>query len=150
MTEWYFAYGSNLWIEQMTERTGPIGQGAHAPRIARLDSFRLVFNMHGNDRQVFANIMSPGEGVLGVVYRCSSEALRKLDAYEEGYERGYIEVVLENGEKLNAVTYFAKTTHVGDCSQPSAAYLQRILKGARQHGLSDAYIRGLEAMAHGD
>ena len=27
MNAWYFAYGSNLLIEQMVERTGPIGQG---------------------------------------------------------------------------------------------------------------------------
>jgi gamma-glutamylcyclotransferase len=147
MSEWYFAYGSNLWIDQMTERTGPIRKGADAPRVARLANHRVVFNMHGGDGHVFANIMSPGEGVLGVVYRCSPESLRQLDTYEQGYERGHVQVVLENGERLDAVTYFAKPAHVGNCSQPSAAYLQRILDGARQHGLPSAYIQGLEAMA---
>jgi gamma-glutamylcyclotransferase len=133
----------------MTARTGPIRQGADRPRVARLDNYRVVFNMHGGDGQVYANIMSPGDGVLGVVYCCTPETLRKLDAYEEGYERRHVEVVLENGDKLEAVTYFAKPAHVGDCSQPSADYLQRILAGARQHGLPEAYIRGLEARAHG-
>jgi gamma-glutamylcyclotransferase len=152
MNEWYFAYGSNLWIDQMIERTGPIRQGADAPKVARLDNFRLVFNMHGGDGdgQVFANIMPPGEAVLGVVYRCSPEALKALDAYEEGYERGHVQVVLENGEKRDAVTYFAKPAHVSNCARPSAEYLQRILDGARQHGLPDEYIRGLEARANAD
>jgi cation transport regulator ChaC len=150
MSEWYFAYGSNLWIDQMTERIGPIRLGADRPRVARLDNHRVAFNMHGGDGQVFANLISPGEGVLGVVYSCSPEALRKLDAYEEGYAQGHVKVVLENGEKLNVVTYFAKTAHVGKCSRPSPVYLQKILAGARQHGLPETYIRELEVRAHRD
>jgi gamma-glutamylcyclotransferase len=147
MSERYFAYGSNLWIDQMIERTGPIRQGADRPRVARLPNYRLVFNMQGDEGQVFANLMCPGKGLLGVVYSCSPETLIKMDAYEKGYERGDVRVVLENGDELNAVTYFAKIAHVGNGSQPSAEYLQRVLGGARQHGLPDAYIREIEAMA---
>src|SRR5271165_5547604 len=113
MNEWYFAYGSNLSLDQMVERTGPIG--SERPRVARLHNYQLIFNMHGDNGQVYANLMCPGPGVLGVVYRCSPEALRKMDTYEQGYERGLVRVVLENGDVLDAVTYFAKTSCVGNC-----------------------------------
>jgi gamma-glutamylcyclotransferase len=147
MSEWYFAYGSNLWIDQMVERTGPIRQGDGRPRIAWLRNYRLTFNMQGEDGQVFANLMSPGQGVLGVVYRCSSEALLRMDQYEKGYERRQVQIVLENGVELNAVTYIAQTSQTEGVSQPSAEYLQRILRGARQHGLPEAYIKEIQAVA---
>lgn len=69
--DWYFAYGSNLWIEQMEDRTGPIAKGADQPRQARLSGYRLAFNVGGQRGQVYANIVpNPGDEVIGVVYRC--------------------------------------------------------------------------------
>jgi hypothetical protein len=150
MSERYFAYGSNLWIDQMVARTGPIRQGAERPRIARLPNYRLTFNMHGDDGQVFANVISPGQGVLGVIYCFTAEALLKMDQYEKGYERRQVQVVLENGAELIAVTYTAGTAHAGNVSQPTADYLQRILWGARQHGLPEEYIKEIEAAAFGE
>ena len=65
MTVWYFAYGSNLWIEQVVARTGPVRLGAERPRIVRLENHRLVFNMQsrrpGDPDVVYANI-EPGSG----------------------------------------------------------------------------------------
>jgi gamma-glutamylcyclotransferase len=143
MDQWYFAYGSNLCIEQMIERTGPFPP-AEAPRLARLPDYRLAFNVRGEDGQAFANLMSPGDGVLGVVYSCAPEALIKMDVFEKGYQRGSVRVVLENGDNLEAVTYFAEPVHVATGLRPRAEYLQRILRGARQHGLPEAYIREME------
>jgi gamma-glutamylcyclotransferase len=150
MSEWYFAYGSNLWIEQMVERAGPIRQGDDRPRVARLASYRLVFNMAGDRGQVFANIVCPGEGVVGVIYGCGPNTLDKLDTYEGGYERRRVAVVAENGEKVDAVTYVAKPTNLANGRKPSAAYLHRIVTGARQHGLPEVYIREIETMGRGD
>jgi gamma-glutamylcyclotransferase (GGCT)/AIG2-like uncharacterized protein YtfP len=147
MSERYFAYGSNLCIDQMIERTGPIRQGAERPIVARLANHRLVFNMRGDGGQVFANLMCPGTGVLGVVYSCSPETLQIMDSYEKGYERRRVRVEMENGAELDAVTYFAKTEHVGNASQPSAEYLQKILRGARLHGLPAEYMQEIEAIA---
>jgi len=144
----YFAYGSNMWIEQMVARIGPIGKGMDRPRIARLAGYRLAFNMRGDNGQVYANIMSPGQGVLGVVYFCNEEALLKMDVYENGYQRRQVQVVLENGEEMNAVTYVADPVIGEDLSHPSAEYLQKILRGARQHGLPEVYIKEIEALAN--
>jgi gamma-glutamylcyclotransferase len=145
MNEWYFAYGSNLWIDQMAARTGPIGQGDDRPRVARLADHRLVFNMQGDDGQVFANVERPGEGVFGVIYRCGPAALNKLDAYEWGYERRRVLVTDEGGVTLDAVAYVAKADRVTSGGKPSADYLERVVRGARQHGLPEAYVREIEA-----
>jgi gamma-glutamylcyclotransferase len=147
MNAWYFAYGSNLWIDQMTARTGPIGQGVDRPRIARLQDHRLVFNMQGEDGQVYANVERPGEGVTGVIYRCSPVALDKLDAHERGYERRRVQVASEDGVTLEAVVYVARADRIATAGKPSSEYLERIVRGARQHGLPEAYVRAIELTA---
>jgi gamma-glutamylcyclotransferase len=146
MSEWYFAYGSNLWTEQMAQRTGLIPMDENRPRRATLPHYRLIFNMRGEGEQVFANIQSPGKGVLGVVYYCSPEALSRLDEYEQGYERRRVIVTAENDERLEAFTYIAEPPNVVDGRKPAAEYLRRIVTGARQHGLPEAYIREIEAI----
>ncbi len=147
MNERYFAYGSNLCVEQMEKRVGVICQGDDRPTIARLANYRLAFNMYGDDGQVFANIVSGGDGVVGVVYTLSSESLLSLDAYEAGYQRQHVDVALNDGGICDAIAYIARAEHVGRESAPSAAYLQRILAGARRHGLPEATLREIEAAA---
>lgn len=147
MDVWYFAYGSNLLRSQMEARTGPIRTGEAAPRVARLPGYRLAFNMDGGDGQVYANIVQPGAGVLGVIYRCGAEVLEKLDHYELGYVRQQGKVMDLAGEELDAIFYVAKPEWVCAESQPSAAYLEKILTGAREQGLDEAYVRGIAALA---
>lgn len=147
MHERYFAYGSNLWLEQMTARTGLVPDTAAEPQIARLPGHRLVFNVPGDGGEVFANIKAPGEGVLGVVYVMSRETLARLDAYEGGYARRELVVVTQSGEELPVTAYVAEPVRLIDVCRPNWEYLQRIVRGARQHGLPEAYIREIEMLA---
>ncbi|OAI54219.1 hypothetical protein AYO44_15325 [Planctomycetaceae bacterium SCGC AG-212-F19] len=147
MDEWYFAYGSNLCVDQMVRRTGPVRLGNDRPRVVQLPGYRLAFNMQSDGGQVFANIVRPGEGVVGVVYRCSPEALALLDEYESGYERQRVTVVDDRGAELAALTYVAMPGNVVVARTPDAEYLQRVVGGARQHGLPEAYIRSITAEA---
>jgi cation transport regulator ChaC len=112
VSEWYFAYGSNLWMDQVVERTGPIGQGDDRPRIALLANYRLVFNMQDGRGEVFANIMAGGDGVAGVVYRLTHEALERMDQYEQGYHRKRVHVSFQNGELIEAVNLCRRA---GEC-----------------------------------
>src|SRR4051812_31122785 len=102
---WYFAYGSNLSTAQMTARTG--WPGTERPLRARLPGYRVAFDA-GGDGQAFANVVRPGDGVLGVLYRLDPRALALLDGYEEGYERVRVEVVGEEGKRFDAVAYVAR------------------------------------------
>jgi gamma-glutamylcyclotransferase (GGCT)/AIG2-like uncharacterized protein YtfP len=140
MNEWYFAYGSNLCINQVVARTGSGHQGDEPPRIARLADYHLVFNT-GDDLGVYANIMPGGDGVIGVVYRLTNEALDQMDIHEEGYRRERVLVSLQNGEVIEAITYMANPTTLVDGRKPSLEYLQTIVQGARRHGLPEEYIR---------
>jgi gamma-glutamylcyclotransferase len=148
MSELYFAYGSNLWIEQMAKRLGPISLDENPPRRALLSDYRLIFNTRGEEGHVFANIQPPGKGVLGVVYCCSPEALTLLDEYEQGYERRRVFVTAENGEQLEVFTYIAEPPNVVPGRKPTTEYLRRIVTGATQHGLPEAYI--LELIKEGE
>ena len=143
----YFAYGSNLWIDQMAARLGPFRADAEPPRLARLPGYRVAFNMRGENGQVYANIVRPGDHVLGVIYSCDSQALEKLDEFETGYRRERVEVVDESGASVEVVTYMAEPENVMDGGKPSAEYVQRILRGGRQHGLPEAYLRMIETLA---
>lgn len=147
MEFWYFAYGSNLFMDQMTERTGGIGSVEHPPRIARLDKHRLVFQQLEEGGPAFANIRHPGDGVLGVVYRCSQAELESLDPYEHGYERRAISVTGQQGEVLAAVAYFVLPSRTVSFARPQEAYLAKIITGARQHGLPESYVDEIIAIA---
>ena len=139
---WYFAYGSNLCLAQMKARTGALLL-ATPPRIARLRGFRLAFNMRADDGQVYANIHAPGEYVLGVLYWCAASVFEKLDPFEAGYSRERILVDCD-GEVIEASTYQANPENVCSDGSPSAEYVQRILRGGRQHHLPEEYIRQIE------
>jgi gamma-glutamylcyclotransferase (GGCT)/AIG2-like uncharacterized protein YtfP len=144
---WYFAYGSNLSIEQMVARIGPLPP-TPLPRIVRLLGYRLAFDMLGSDGRQYANIVAPGEFVLGVVYPVSLAAMQRLDRFENGYYRSQVNVVDVDGVSIDAVAYRAEPKNVRIIGNPNPEYVQTILRGCRQYGLPDAYIRGIETLAN--
>ncbi len=146
--QWYFAYGSNLWIDQMIARTGPADRGRPVSRIARLANYRLVFQSLSSDGQSFANIIrAEEEEVLGAAYCCAPGALAKLDGYERGYERRPVVVTDERGQRLPAVAYVMLAERGAKFGRPCSQYLWKIVTGARQHGLPEAYIATMVARA---
>lgn len=142
---WYFAYGSNLLHAQMVARVGPLDFEEKPPRIGRLNCYQVAFNMLGEDGQYYANLVQPGDGVLGVLYLLDEEAISALDRYECGYVRQAVEVVDQHNISVLAATYIAAPEHCTEPGTPEAAYLQRILDGARAHGLPEVYMQTLEA-----
>jgi cation transport regulator ChaC len=145
---WYFAYGSNLWIEQKELRTSAIRTGNDRPRIARLADFRFAFNKRGSKGQVYANIMTcPGEHVIGVVYRCKPSTVETMSGFEGGYERKTVVVVIDDNSSVEAITYVAMEKNVVDDTRPSDEYLTRIVNGAIQHGLPPEYIEKIKLLA---
>lgn len=145
---WYFAYGSNLCVDQKQSRTGAIRAAVRC----RLGGYRFAFNKRGPNGSVFANIVpAPGHEVWGVAYLCSPEAVRKMDRYE-GVSGGHyhhirIEVVTDDGETLPAFTYVAGAAFVCNDGVPSKTYVSRIIRGARYHKLPDDYINAIQNLA---
>lgn len=146
---WYFAYGSNMWIDQKVKRTGAIRQGAERPRIGTLKDWRPAFNKRSSSGAVVANIIeSPGDEVMGVVYRWDQQSRDTMrDEFEIGYEEKWLEVTTNLGETLKTLTFVALPSSVCDEGSPSAAYLAKIVDGARQHSLPEEYIQRIEQLA---
>jgi gamma-glutamylcyclotransferase len=146
---WYFAYGSNLSKPRMQNRTGPI----LASRVARLKDHRLCFNntdKEGIER--YANIVpSAGAVTWGVAYWCSAQAMAALDRYEgvaeDCYLREWVEVETIDGDRLQAEVYIGGQRFTVVEGRPSDWYLDIILLGAKEHGLPEDYIRGIESLA---
>jgi hypothetical protein len=132
--------------------TGVIGGANDAPRIARLQGWRLAFNKRSSKGRVVANIVrgSSRDEVVGVVYRWSRQARETMrDDWEIGYSEKEVEVVTEAGQRLPAITFVANPEHVVGESAPAEAYLDKIVRGAHQHGLPEEYIERVIRQARG-
>lgn len=147
MERLYFAYGSNLLAEQMIARIGAADLLERGVRIARLEGRRLTFRPMEPAGPAYADVL-PGEGfVLGAVYRLREAELQALDRFEKGYDRRTTAVVGPEGETLDVEVYYSKAKAPQVGGVPSEAYLGRIVAGAGQRGLPDAYIAGIVAQA---
>jgi gamma-glutamylcyclotransferase (GGCT)/AIG2-like uncharacterized protein YtfP len=137
----YFAYGSNLKLEQMRARV----PSARVFGKARLRNRRLSLDKRGVDGSGKANLHEDGRAcVWGVLYSFDPADWEVLDRYEPGYARVAVEVVTEEGEAVSAETYVARRL----TRDPVAFdwYKRRLVEGAREHGLPADYVAALEGL----
>ena len=140
----YFAYGSNMDPEQMKERKVNFSKRERAI----LKGWRLEFNKVAsrNPKEGYANIVPDVEGVVeGVLYEIQDSDLKKLDECE-GYPNHYykikVKVELDNGQKVEAITYIAQADKVKSGLKPTKEYLNHLLKGCDV--LSEDYCKKLK------
>ena len=140
---WYFAYGSNLSVDQKARRTGHVREVIRC----RLPGFRLAFNKRSVDGTIKANVVEDASReVWGVAYRCDEAAMAAMDRWEgAGYRRRAVQVITGSGRRLDAVTYVA--TRIDPEGAPHDDYLRLILGGAEHHRLPKSYIRDIERLA---
>lgn len=125
----YFAYGSNINLDQMAYRcpdasvVGPV----------TLENYELLFRRGG-----FATIEPrEGETVTGLLWSITPECERSLDRYE-GYPRFYdkrmVTVRDSEGRSLSVMAYIMDE-RFREPMLPSDSYYQGILEGYRQNGM---------------
>jgi len=133
---YYFAYGSNLDKDQLIERIGKY----HTATKAKLDNYRFEYNKKSTDGTAKANInKQEGAEVLGVCYEIDKESLTVLSSYEKGYNPIEITLQLESNTRAKAIVYISSSL---TCDRnPSDGYRSTILKGAKDWGLEEKYIR---------
>jgi gamma-glutamylcyclotransferase (GGCT)/AIG2-like uncharacterized protein YtfP len=147
----YFAYGSNLHPGQMEERC----PGHRVIARAELPDHALRFRGYGRDwaGAVATIVPQAGSVVRGVLFELTPQHLRSLDAYEgyDGatastnlYERVLRTVVLEDGRRVEALTYAMVPAEDG---LPSRRYLDTIVEGMIHHGLAKETIELVRAVA---
>ena len=138
----YFAYGSNLDTARLETRLKHIPES----KPARLPDYRLIFDKKAkNGEGTYANIVrAPGSEVWGVVYFFDSTDLALLDKCEGvsggHYEHEHLEVEIENGVLVQAISYKACSKWIALECRPTMEYLRHVIEGARNHGLSETYI----------
>ena len=133
----YFAYGSNLIFERITERLGKVKfLGA-----ASIENWCLRFNKLGADGSGKCNIIeSQGEFVHGILYKISPRQKEKLDEFERGYKTICLQIPLLG----NCFSYTAIEIADDRVHAPYDWYRELVLLGATRCGFPPSYIAMLE------
>ena len=139
----YFAYGANMCRDVFVRRRR-IVPGSAEP--AWLPEHQLVFALRGIPwlEPAFATVVpAPGEVVHGVLYAIEEADMRRLDRRESSRYARRDMIVRTGGGEFHAQLYVAR--HPTPGLRPSRRYRDLLLRGARDHGLPEAWVRRLEA-----
>ena len=143
----YFAYGSNMNLDQMRERRVSYENS----RRALLRDYKLGFTKTSKryNAGVADIVESKGNFVEGVLYEVTEEGMANLDKFEgieqNVYKRVKVVVQLESGEELETITYKI-INEDKPFIPPAKEYMDKIIKGAETHRLSKNYIQKLKAI----
>jgi gamma-glutamylcyclotransferase len=129
----YFAYGSNMDPRHMVARV----PNARALGPARLDGFRLVFNIYSTEWKCGAPNLEPNERahVWGVVWEVPEDEARGLDAYQGHPTFFRKEEVLVEGPSGLSLVWTYRVAHQEGYVRPSDEYLNGLRAAIRVHGL---------------
>ena len=132
----YFAYGSNMDVNQMAERC----PGAIQAGVAVLPRHRFLINARG----VATIVPDLTERVYGLLWSLSPKHVAALDGFEGvaigHYQRRYLSVSAHGLPRL-ALVYVAVNSEPGP---PRPGYVEKILVAARGLGLPEEYLAKLE------
>lgn len=145
----YFAYGSNLDLEQMAYRC----PDAEVVGPVRLENYELRFRGKG-----FATV-APKEGsvVHGLVWNITPQCEQSLDRYE-GYPRHYTKEMVTvkdaDGVEIPVMVYIMAEPMCRQPALPSPYYYQVIQNGFKENGLpveslQDAWDRTVDEVWSG-
>lgn len=127
----YFAYGSNLCVQQMARRC----PGATDPQPAMLADHDWLIN----ERGVATVEPFTGSRVHGVLWWLTDQDLATLDSAEGvpvRYRRDRLTVQTDTGSS----PAWVYVDHRVEPGPPRPGYLERIIDGARHHGLPQRWI----------
>lgn len=140
---WYFAYGANTSLAVLTGRRGIRPRSSEA---AVLPGHRLAFAMPGIPffEPAFATVLAePGARAEGVLHRFAAADMQRLDRFESrGYARLERVVTGARSGAVPAQVYVARRPREG--LVPSRRYVELLVAGAREHGLSAEHLAWLE------
>ena len=136
----YFAYGSNMNLDQMDFRCPKAAVVGNV----RLEDYRLTFCSRNSGSGVATILPEKGSYVDGVLWKITEDCERHLDFYE-GYPNLYgketITVTDQENKKIQVMAYVMNAPYKDCPSKPSNFYLKGILEGCRQNGLQEQPIR---------
>lgn len=139
----YFAYGSNMCLQRMTD-SKRVPQ-AKFLKVGWIDGYSLRFHKISQDGSGKCNIINTGNNsdrVYGVFFDVPQDQKGHLDT-AEGLGNGYHEEILEFMTDCGAISahvHIADDKAIDDELMPYKWYKTFVVEGARQHGLPQYYI----------
>ena len=144
----YFGYGSNLdrddWLNWCGQR-----DGSRLTEVMRgyAKGFIMRFNYYSNNRGCgAANLVHTGNeahGTPGVLFEIDDYTLSLLDkkeGYPTSYQRLTIDVITEDNEILEAITYTSNLYGSKDFYAPSEEYYSLIENGLKSRGMGYSHL----------
>lgn len=147
----YFGFGAN-----MSSKTFQRGYRRLSPTSAEravLRGYRLEFSEPGIPffDPSFANIAKDDNALVeGVLYRITPEELDHLDISEGNRAYNIIKVPVEGAESGTVIAHAFQSRQHAHGLLPSKRYLDILIEGAEEHGLSATYITMLKNTPHVD
>lgn len=149
----YFAYGSNMSADQISDRC----PSQRFICIAELPGYALAFTRYSEKRACGVADVVParGESVWGVVYELSDGDMAALDRHEgahmnpPAYVRRTARVLAPGGQAHEVMTYEV-ANKASKAHAPNSEYLGLITAGAIKWGLPQAYQDALASIAAGE
>lgn len=144
MKRLYFSYGSNMSLQRLSKRIS----STKFMNTARLYEYELKFHKKSYTKSGKCDVAYTGNEehvVHGVVFEIDEDDKKALDGYEgcgSGYEEKTVTLELPDGEKIEAFTYYA--TNIDPSLRPFHWYKEHVVRGAKEHGLPDDYVRLIE------
>ena len=141
---YYFGYGSNLRASFVTELipSATLVMKAYLPNYEV--QWRAWSEAFGGG--ISSICETPGEIVQGVIYQCTEKELKKLDyipgIYVPKYKREAFVVLGEDGEWHSVELY--RLWELKGPFPPSRPYVEGMLEGAKQIGVSPDYLEKIE------
>ena len=146
--KYYFAYGSNMNLGQMAFRC----PAAEVVENVRVEGYRLAFCGRPSGSGVATILPEEGSHVDGVLWKITKECERSLDCYE-GYPHLYgketICVKNADGKERDVTVYTIKEPYKSQPSVPSSVYLEGILEGCRENGISEKAVLEVQRIPEG-
>jgi gamma-glutamylcyclotransferase (GGCT)/AIG2-like uncharacterized protein YtfP len=143
---YHYAYGSNLSSSYLREYC----PSATFVMKADLPNYRVEFRHYSEESGggISTIIEAPGRLVRGVVYEIPEpemDAMDRLESVSAGlYKRETFLVLGADGEWHHADMY--RVTQPTGPYAPARSYLDKMIAGAREHGLDAEYIESLVAL----
>ena len=136
---YYLAYGSNLNLAQMMDRC----PDASKVGTAKMEDYRLLFKGHDGNCHLTIE-PAKGESVSVGVFKISERDETSLDSYE-GFPLYYykkdFEVVLDDGQRIEAFAYIMTDDEQNQPGFPSRAYYERVKEGYADFGFNPDFVK---------
>lgn len=136
----YFAYGSNINLDQMAMRC----PNAEVVAPVTLNGYRLLFRGNSSSYGVATIAPDPVHQVKGLLWKLTPECERSLDRYEgypTFYEKQNISVMDKAGNAYTVMAYIMTREYERCPSFPSMSYYTGIADGYMQNKIP---LKGLK------